>query len=183
MSRWVTITTAVAVLLACTPRGPTPAVAKKERGCSRAAVVPTAKTLSRAERAVLCLINRERARHRLSRLRRAAQLTEAAVGHSADMVSRQYFAHESPDGDTARERVLRTGYFHGSAGGAVKEALACGWARLSTPKALMASLMRSRSHKSVLLDGRMREVGVGLVLGAPEPGAGGVTLTLEVARR
>jgi len=44
---------------------------------------------------------------------------------------------------------------------------------------LVRALMRSRGHRSVLLDRRQRHIGVGLVLGAPVPGAGqGSTLVL-----
>jgi len=44
--------------------------------------------------------------------------------------------------------------------------------------------MRSKSHKTIMLSRSLRDVGIGLVLGAPQPGmAGGATLTLDLARR
>ncbi len=120
----------------------------------------------------------------MSKLRASAELTQAASGHSTDMVARQYFAHESLDGATPKQRVLRTGYFAGGAGGTVEEALACGWAQFSTPRALVNSLMRSASHQRILLSRSLRDVGIGLALGGPQPGfSGGATLTLDLARR
>jgi len=186
MSRGFTIAAALLVLsTAWMLMGASPAsAAKKKRGCARVHAVPQATTLPGAFQAVLCLINRERASRRLSALRRSAELTRAATDHSADMVAGQFFAHQSLDGATPRQRVLRTGYFRGAAGGSVEEALACGWAQLSTPKALVASLMGNPAHQSILLNPSLRDIGIGLVLGAPEPGmAGGATLTLDVARR
>lgn len=190
MPRRVLIATAVALLITCMPgsAGPASAAAKKvnQRACTEAdaVAIPTSTTLPRAYDAILCLINRERARRRASPLRSSGQLTRAAAGHSTDMIARQYFAHESPDGATPRQRVLRAGYFRGRAAGTVKEALAIGWAQLSTPHALVASLMRAASHRSILLSRRLRDVGIGLILGAPQPAmAGGVTLTLDFARR
>jgi len=180
MARRLTVATALAVLLTCMVGGASPALAaKKKRACAAASAIPRATTLPRAYDAVLCLVNQERARRRLKALRHSAELTRAALDHSADMVSRQYFDHTSLDGATVRQRVLRAGY-----SGSVEEALAVGWAQLSTPRSLVALLMRSPSHKSILLNRALRDVGIGLVLGAPQPGyAGGATLALDVGRR
>ena len=177
---------ALAVLLTGMFGGASPATAaKKKRACAAVSAIPQETTLPQAYNAVLCLVNRERARRGLRALRRSEKLTRAAVGHSADMVNRRYFAHASLDGETARQRVLRTGYFGGSAAGVVEEALAVGWEQLATPRALVSNLMRSPSHQSILLNRRLRDVGIGLVLGAPQPqpGLSGATLTLTVARR
>lgn len=187
MTRRLTTATLLAVLLTCMFGAAGPASAeKKKRGCAGVSALPSAETLPQAYGAVLCLINKERARRRVAALQSSAHLTRAAVGHSTDMVARRYFAHASLDGATPRQRVLRAGYFRGSAGGSgmVEEALACGWAQLATPEALVASLMRSASHRSILLSRGLRDVGIGLVLGAPQPGmADGATLTLDFARR
>jgi uncharacterized protein YkwD len=184
MSRWFTIATALVVLSTCmlAPAGP---AAAKQRACAGASAAPTATTLPRAYAAVLCLVNRERARRRLLALRSSAPLTQAAVGHSTDMVANEYFAHDSLAGTTPRQRVVRAGYFAGNAGGNVEEALACGWMQLSSPRALVSMLMRSRLHQGILLSRSLRDIGVGLVLGGPQPavGGGGATLTLDLARR
>ena len=187
MARRLGLAAALTVLLTGMVGGASPATAakKKKRACAAASAVPKETTLPRAYNAVLCLVNQERARRGLRALRRSDELTQAAVGHSSDMVNRQYFAHDNLEGESARERVLRTGYFRSGAGGMLEEVLACGWAHLATPRALVRGLMRSPSHKSVLLNRRLRDVGIGLVLGGPQPlpGLSGATLTLDVARR
>ena len=181
MTRGSRVAIALAVLFTCTfAAGPANA-AKKKRSCAGAFALPTAATLAQSNATILCLINAERAARRTRKLRASAPLTSAAVGHSTDMVASKFFAHESLDGQTPRQRVARAGY---AAAGSVEEALAAGWAQLSTPQSLVAALMRSAMHRSILLDRRMRYIGVGLVLGGPQPGAaGGATLTLDVARR
>lgn len=186
MARRLGLAAALAVLLTGMVGGASPATAaKKKRACAASSAIPEATTLPRAYNAVLCLVNQERARRGLRALRRSHELTQAAMGHSSDMVSRQYFAHDNLEGETARDRVLRTGYFRGSGSGVVEEVLASGWAHLATPRALVTGLLRSPSHRSILLNRRLRDIGVGLVLGGPQkvPGFSGATLTLDVARR
>ena len=43
-------------------------------------------------------------------LRFDSRLAAAARAHSADMVNRHYFAHESPDGSTPADRAAAAGY-------------------------------------------------------------------------
>jgi uncharacterized protein YkwD len=181
MSRGVTIATAVVVVLACWLG--IAGAASAQAGCARAAALPKAATLAQSDDAVLCLINAERARHGLRALRASSPLYNAAVAHSSDMVAEDYFDHVSPDGKTARQRVLSSGYFRRGAG-EVDEALALGWQQRATPRELVRALMASQQHRSILLDRRNRDVGVGLVLGAPTLDMpGGATLTLDFARR
>src|SRR5438046_2938509 len=58
------------------------------RACSAVNRLPAASNLSRIRRTTLCLLNRQRARHRLPRLRSNRRLQAAARAHSADMVQR-----------------------------------------------------------------------------------------------
>ncbi len=180
MSRGVTLATAVVVLLGCWV-GSTGAAA--QAGCARAAAATKSGTLAQSNEAILCLVNTERTRRGLRAVRLSAPLSSAAVAHSTDMVAQNYFDHVSPDGTTARQRVLKTGYFKGGAGW-VDEALAMGWKSRSSPRQMVRMLMRSQIHRSILLSRRARDVGIGLVLGAPMIDMpGGATLTLDFARR
>ncbi len=181
MTRGFRVATALVVLSTCTFAAG-PAHAAKKRGCSGASKVPTAATLEQANATVLCVVNAERARRGVRALRSSAPLTQAAVGHSTDMVTSKFFAHVSLDGLTPRQRAARAGY---GVAGWVEETLAVGWAYLSTPRALVGAMLRSPTHRTILLNRRLREVGVGLVLGAPQrtTAAGGATLTLDFARR
>ena len=165
MRRGFRVATALAVLFTWMFAAAGPAHAAKKRGCAGASAVPTVQTLAQANATVLCLVNAERKRRGLRALRSSAPLTQAAVGHSADMVARRFFDHVGLDGLTPRQRVARAGY----RAGWVEETLACGWAQLSTPRSLVTSMLRSPAHRTILLNRRLREVGVGLVVGGPQP--------------
>jgi len=150
--------------------------------CPGAAVMPVDRpSQTQAARGMLCLVNRTRAAYGLRRVRRSRQLDAVARGHSADMVAREYFAHDGPGGDTLYSRVRNSGYAGTHPGYAVEEALA--WGAPVTPAELMNSLMGSDTHRRILLDRGAREVGLGLVLGAPEADVDGpsATLVLEFA--
>jgi uncharacterized protein YkwD len=180
MSRGVTLATVVVVLFGCWVGT---AGAAAQAGCTRAAAATKTDTLTQSNDAILCLINAERTRRGLRAVRLSAPLSSAALAHSTDMVAQNYFDHVDLDGKTARQRVLKTGYFKGAAG-SVDEALAMGWEARSSPQQFVRMLMNSQVHRSILLSRRSRDIGIGLVLGAPMIDMpGGATLTLEFARR
>jgi uncharacterized protein YkwD len=150
-------------------------------GCAGSSAIPVdGAGRTQATRAVLCLVNRERASRGLRTLHLSGQLSLAARAHSNDMVARGYFAHDGPGGDTLSARLQRSGYAGSHPGFDVGEALA--WGRQASPDALTAALMRSATHRHILLGAGGRELGIGLTLGAP---AGGVpvpssTLVLDI---
>lgn len=156
-------------------------VSQAGNGCAESSAVPNDGVgRVRAARAVLCLVNRQRAARGLVVLRFDRRLGLAARGHSADMVARAYFAHDSPSGETPAMRVQRSGYPALHPNYDVGEALA--WGFQASPMVLLRTLMRSRSHRAVLLAPGGRDVGIGLTLGAPAAGIPGpsATLVLEV---
>jgi uncharacterized protein YkwD len=153
-------------------------------GCARAATTAHRTTLQLASHSVMCLVNTERATRGLAPLGASRLLSRAARRHSRDMVVRDYFSHVSPNGMSARRRVLRTGYLRYRRGGSVGETIAWGPGRDSTPAGLVSSFMNSASHRLLLLDRRFRDVGVGMALGAPFAGMrGGATVTLDFGWR
>lgn len=138
--------------------------------------------LVKVRKAVACLVNQERKKRRLRAYRENYRLRRAALRHSRDMVRRSYFAHRSPGGSTADMRIRRSGYMRKARRWSVGEALAWGNGDEASPKRLVAALMKSKSHRSLLLDRDFREVGIGVVLGAPVARDGGppaLTLALE----
>jgi uncharacterized protein YkwD len=56
------------------------------------------------EQAVHRETNRERRNHGIGTLDYSDHLSAIALQHSRDMATRDYFSHESPDGDSAQER-------------------------------------------------------------------------------
>jgi uncharacterized protein YkwD len=148
-------------------------------GCAGSSAVPNdAAGRAVAARAVLCLVNRQRVSRGLRLLRFSRQLGAAARAHSADMVARGYFGHDSPAGDTLATRVQRSGYAATHPRMDVGEALA--WGQQASPDALMRALMLSAVHRRVLLHPPARDVGLGLTLGAPVGGVPGPSATLVV---
>ena len=152
-------------------------------GCASASADPGATTLGPAASAIVCLVNGERRQRGLPRVRASRQLGRAAVAHSRDMVARRFFGHVSPEGETVRQRVVRTGYLRRGRG-EIEETLGWGGTGFASPRQLVEVLMRSALHRQILLERRFRDIGVGLVLGAPvSPMPGSATLTLNLGRR
>jgi uncharacterized protein YkwD len=147
--------------------------------CSGARAVAAARTVSPARQTTICLVNAERARRGLSPLRTNRDLTVAAQRHSADMVRRGFFDHETPNGTTVRERVQRTGYLRGAWRWSLGENI--GWAAQSgaTPAGMVRAWMNSPGHRAIILNARFREAGVGIAMGIPTRGGSGATFTMD----
>ena len=126
--------------------------------------------------ATVCLVNGERAERGLRPLRVNRRLSRAARVHARDMVRRDYFAHDSLSGDSFVDRIRRAGYLRGPRAWVVGENLAWGSGNRSTPASIVRAWMNSPGHRANILQRRFREIGIGLVLGAPE-NAGGPAAT------
>jgi uncharacterized protein YkwD len=74
------------------------------------------------------------------------------------MLARGYFAHESPEGGTARERADQAGY---PSTLLVGETIAYGQ---RTAGAVVDDWLASAPHRRILLDGRLTELGVGVAI-------------------
>lgn len=61
--------------------------------------------IDRYERKIIRLINRFRASHQLGRLRPSRTLARSADSHSRDMLTRDFFAHNSSDGASFAQRI------------------------------------------------------------------------------
>jgi uncharacterized protein YkwD len=166
---------ALAVSLAALGAGAAPASAQVQ-ACPSAAAAPSAGNVDQVERTVLCLVNRERTSRGLQGLRSSVKLAQAAAAHSADMVRRDYFSHQSPGGGTVAERIRATGWLSGGRSYAFGENLAWGTGTLATPQSIVRSWMASPGHRRNILTGRYEELGVGIALGAPGQ-SGGATYT------
>jgi uncharacterized protein YkwD len=109
------------------------------------------------ERAIVRAINRQRAKHGLSKLRSSRRLARAADYHSWEMLDADYFAHESRDGGPFDERVRR--YVNPRAIGETLAMLGgCG------PKAarrVVRMWMNSPGHRAILLSSSYKRVGLG----------------------
>lgn len=153
------------------------ATGKRSSTCRGTQAVPAPGNLGRVERATLCLLNAERAKRDARPLRRNRRLAHAADRHTADMVTRGYFEHDSRNGDSFSDRIRETGYLSRVRRWVVGENLAWGSGRLSTAEAIAKAWMDSPGHRANILDARYREIGIGLTLGSPRGGDGATYAT------
>ncbi len=160
-----------------------PAVARAAQECADADLEPEAGNLSRIRAAIMCLHNEIRAEKDLPKLREAARLRHAAVGHSRDMVGDGYFEHTTPEGRTMVDRILRARYVREDQGWMLGENLAWGTGSLSTPRGAVESWMDSPGHRANVLKRGYRDIGVGVVLGVPVSDAAGATYTVDFGVR
>jgi uncharacterized protein YkwD len=153
--------------------------------CPNTEIRVTGLSQSSMEGSIACLINEERASYGVPPVQPNASLRQAALSHSAEMVSQGYFEHTSPAGITFVDRIAATGYTHGARSWDVGENLVWGTGPLSTPQSLVTSWMNSPPHRENLLRGRFREIGVAAVVGTPESSrdVSGVTVSSEYGYR
>jgi uncharacterized protein YkwD len=104
---------------------------------------------------VLALVNDNRRRGGCASLSLDPRLITAAYGHAADMARRGYFAHESPNGEGAGERVQDTGYKWSRYG----ENIARG---PDSAYEVVDGWMHSPEHRENIMDCKLREMGIGL---------------------
>ena len=117
--------------------------------------------------ATICLVNAERSHRGLRPLHLSRRLSRAARGHARDMVRRDYFSHDSLSGASFVDRIRHTGYLRGPRAWIVGENLAWGSGDRSTPAAIVDAWMHSPGHRANILQRRFRQIGIGLVSGAP----------------
>jgi uncharacterized protein YkwD len=151
--------------------------------CASASATPAEVGKRTVVRATLCTLNAERARHGLPRLKLNKKLSAAARRHARDMVRRDYFAHDSLDGDTFVDRIRESGYLKGAGTWSVGENIAWGSHERSAPRAITAMWMDSAGHRANILSPTFREVGIGLSLGAPGASGPAATYATEFGTR
>jgi len=153
------------------------ALADGAGSCGAVDAVPTAATLPETSQAIRCLLNAERSSRGLGSLSSNGRLRQASAGHSSDMVARKYFQHSSPQGKTMLDRIRASGYIRARSGFTVGENLGWGSGTLASPRALVSAWMNSPAHRANVLQGRYREIGIGLTMGAPSGGVQGAAIT------
>ena len=106
---------------------------------------------------VLTLINAERSQAGCGALRNDSRLAAAALGHSKDMAQRDYFDHNTPEGETPWDRIKAQGYSDPSA-----ENIAAGQ---PTPQAVVDAWMNSSGHRANILNCSSHATGIGFYRG------------------
>lgn len=113
-----------------------------------------ARSQGNSSRQLLSLINAERQKVGAPPLRINAKLTQAALGHSQDMASRNFFSHTGSNGSESWNRISARGY------NAITDAenIAAGQ---STSAAVIQTWLNSPPHKQNMLNPQYTEVGFG----------------------
>jgi hypothetical protein len=131
---------------------------------------------------IKCEVNAIRRANGRRPLRTNHRLRAAARRHARDMVRRRYFAHVSPEGRNATDRVRAARYLRGARTWAVGEDIGWGTGSSGSPKAIVEAWMDSPPHRGVILNGSYREGGAGIARGTPEGGSG-VTYVMDLAAK
>lgn len=122
-------------------------------------------------RRVLELVNAARAHARrcgsrsfdaAAALKLSAALGDAALAHTLDMTTRNYFDHSGADGSTPASRVTRAGYGWSVVG----ENIASG---VATPEEAVQGWLQSPAHCENLMDPRFTEMGVAYMVNPNNP--------------
>ena len=111
------------------------------------------RSLNAQEQVVLDLTNAARQKQGCGPLRVDGRLEAAAQAHAADMASRHYFSHISPEGLDPSARARAAGFPAGAG-----ENIAMGFA---TASAVMDGWMGSRGHRANILNCSYTVIGVG----------------------
>lgn len=118
---------------------------------------------------VIELTNQKRAAEGQPPLKENKALDEAAAAKAADMIARNYWAHNAPNGIEPWNFILNSGYSYLHAG----ENLARDF---SNPTDVVEAWMKSPSHKANLINAKYRDIGVAVIDGQ----INGVETTLVV---
>ena len=110
-----------------------------------------------SENIMISLVNKERVSRGIKALEFDSRLREIARAHSADMFSRGYFAHYSPENKTVADRALLIG----------ADFLVIGENLAYAPSVELAhkGLMNSKGHRENILSSDFGRIGIGIMDG------------------
>ncbi|CUH95457.1 hypothetical protein P22_1528 [Propionispora sp. 2/2-37] len=100
------------------------------------------------------LLNQDRAKNGLPALKLNSQLSDLADAYAADMISRNYFSHYNPEGQSPFDRMQEAGISYTYAG----ENLATN----TSVAAAETAFMNSSGHRANILSTNFTEVGLGV---------------------
>jgi uncharacterized protein YkwD len=119
--------------------------------------------LNGAEKRTLELHNRARAKRGLKALCVNVALTKAAHAHSKEMIEKDYFSHNSFNGETVGQRLKRFGYtYSGYSYYLIGENIGSRCGSRHTPYDMFKWWMSSSDHRASILNKDFRQVGIGI---------------------
>jgi uncharacterized protein YkwD len=114
-----------------------------------------------AERDVLTLVNQDRAALGLGVLTGDSRLHNAAIAHSTDMATNNFFDHAGSEGSNAGDRAQAAGYNWTAWG----ENIAAGY---TTAQSVFDGWLASPGHRDNMRNSAFTDIGIGLVPGTAE---------------
>jgi uncharacterized protein YkwD len=141
------------------------AVPAQALACDNANVNPNDMSLDHAKDSTICLLNDIRRGHGLRPFQLNGKLSRASQRHTNAMTAHHFFAH----GDFVG-RIRSARYLKGARGWTVGENIAWGSWDYATPASIVKGWMHSPPHRANILNGRFREIGIGVSRGAPVGG-------------
>lgn len=137
-----------------------PAEAKR-KPCRYATLVPTsADQMKRVAIATRCLINRERTKRGLKRLKYNEPLQNSSAWQAQDMLDHAYFDHQRSGGPEFVDRILKFGYADDADGYLLGENIAWASSPIATPKKMVKLWMDSKPHRRNILTKAFRDQGL-----------------------
>jgi uncharacterized protein YkwD len=123
--------------------------------------------LGAKEKKTFALHNEIRRHHHLPTFCVHPTLEKTARDHSEDMIRKDYFSHDTKGrNETAEQRIKRFGYTpQGFSFYMVGENIAYGSGTYGEPNSIMNSWMKSTDHRHNILNGKYREIGIGVSTG------------------
>ncbi len=107
---------------------------------------------------IISLANEARVQNGLGELTPNALLSKAAQNKANDMLAKQYFAHNTPDGATPWSFIKAVGYSYTTAG----ENLAIDFTEAEN---IQSAWMNSPGHRANILNKNFQEIGIGISKG------------------
>ncbi len=180
--RYATTVLTAAILAAAVAAGAV-AAQPKEAGAADTVTVTgctgTPVTLDLPEKQMLDLHNQKRASQGLSRLCVHPALQKAAEAHSQEMIDKDYFSHNSYNGQSFSARIKSFGYNYRTVG----ENIAWGTGSRGTPDSIFNAWMNSSGHRANILNANFKEVGIGAVTGTYKSYSNATMWTADLGAR
>jgi uncharacterized protein YkwD len=134
-------------------------------------------TSKQGRKATLCLINKQRAKHGMPKLKARFALRKAAKRHTRRMLKKRCYSHRCPGEPDLVGRISGTSYLPCNCAWGVGENIAYGFERRSSPRAIVKAWMKSAPHRANILNRSFEHIGVGVKPGAPVGGSRAATYT------
>ncbi len=123
-------------------------------GSSTGSSSSNANSITAAEQQAVSLLNADRRANGLADLTVDSRLTTVARNHAQDMITRNFFSHTNPDGQTPFTRMTQAGLSYSYAGENI--------AQDQTVQAAEKALMSDSGHRDNILNKNYTTVGIGV---------------------